>query len=77
MLNNIEVLQIINTLTDKKIPELDFNQNLIEEGILDSLTIVSLIMKLEEICECKIPTELYDIDHFSTVNSIVELTKQL
>lgn len=77
MLNQTDILQIIHELTNTDIDELDVNQNLIEAGILDSLTIISLIMKLEEICECAIPAELYEIDHFITINSILELTKCL
>lgn len=77
MLNHKEIIEIINILTDTDVSELDKEKNLIEEGIIDSLTIVSLIMKLEEICECKIPTELYEINNFITINSIVELTKRL
>jgi len=66
--------EIINILQEIR-PEFDFNQdiNFIEEGMLDSFDIVSLVTSLDE--HYSISIDGLDIvpENFATVSSIKEL----
>ena len=69
--------KIIEILTDLR-PEFDFteNVNFIEEGMLDSFDVVSLVDELEE--QFGIRIEGVDVlpENFSTIESIVALLKK-
>jgi acyl carrier protein len=54
-------------------PEVD----LLEQGILDSLTFVSLLHRLEEVFGIKISLETLELDTFSSVARIGELVARL
>ncbi len=69
--------QIIKILTDLR-PEFDFTQdvNFIEEGMLDSFDVVSLVSELEEAFGVLIDgTEILP-ENFSTVESIEALVNK-
>ena len=59
-------------------PEFDFKENVdfIEQGMLDSFDVISLVTMLDE--EFSISIDGVDIlpENFSSVNSIVELVKR-
>lgn len=66
--------QIINILQEIR-PEFDFNQdiNFIEDGMLDSFDIVSLVTTLDEKFEISIDGMDIIPENFSTINAIVNL----
>ncbi len=69
--------KIITILNDLR-PEFDFveNVNFIEEGMLDSFDIVSLVDELEETFKIKIQGTDVIADNFSTVDNIIALLKK-
>lgn len=68
---------VIRILTDIR-PEFDFNQelNFIEEGMIDSFDVVSLVTALDE--HFGISIDGVDVlpENFSSVNNIVSLLKK-
>ncbi len=69
---------IIEILTDLR-PEFDFSQtgiNFIEEGMIDSFDMVSLVDELEEQFNVKIEGIDVVASNFSTVDNIVALLKK-
>ena len=70
--------ELIKILEEIK-PGVDFNQvnNLIEEEILDSFDIVTLVAKIDEKFDVEItPVDLIP-ENFATPNTIFELIKRL
>jgi acyl carrier protein len=70
--------QIIKILTELR-PEFDFTQedvDFIEEGMLDSFDIVSLVDELEEVFGIKIQGIDVIPSNFSTVDNIIALLKK-
>ena len=65
---------IVDILTELR-PEFDFNEdvNFIEEGMLDSFDVVSLVDELEERFNIKIEGVDVIPENFSTVDSIISL----
>lgn len=47
--------------------------DVIEGGLLDSLSLITLVVELEERCRVQIPFETLEVDDFRTVDSIVSL----
>lgn len=47
--------------------------DLIESGLLDSLSLVTLVYELEQRCSVSIPFERLDLEAFRTVDSIARL----
>jgi acyl carrier protein len=58
-------------------PDLDINMSLLDEGILDSLTTIELITKLEEIFNINIDFDELNHQNFNTITNIVALVKKL
>lgn len=69
--------KIIEILTELR-PEFDFTEdvNFIEEGMLDSFDVVSLVDELEEQFGIKIDGVDILPENFSTIDSIVALLKK-
>ena len=69
--------KIIEILTELR-PEFDFTENVdfIEEGMLDSFDIVSLVDELEEVFGIKIQGIDVIPSNFSTVDNIIALLKK-
>lgn len=57
--------------------EVDETVDLIEEGILDSLTLMVLINEIEEEYNIKIPEEKLQPENFENVKKIVDLIEIL
>lgn len=53
----------------------DPSSDLIEEGLLDSLGLVTLVVELEQRFTVRIPFETLDVDDFRTVASIAGLVE--
>ena len=69
--------KIIEILTELR-PEFDFTEdvNFIEEGMLDSFDVVSLVDELEEQFGIKIDGVDILPENFSTIDSIIALLKK-
>jgi len=68
------VYQIVKDLTQN--PDLYINKCLLDEGILDSLTTIELITKLEEIFNINIDSDDLNHQNFNTIENIVALVKK-
>ena len=61
----------IRKLETAKGKVLDDNTNLLEEGILDSISMMSIIEFLEELAQVEIYDDDFNIENFESINSIV------
>ncbi len=64
------IIQIFTEQLNVDVP--DITTDLVETGILDSLTFVELLMGLEQEFSINITIETLDIDHFRSVAKITE-----
>lgn len=69
--------KIIQILTELR-PEFDFTEdvNLIEEGMLDSFDIVTLVSEIEENCGVTIGGTDILPENFASIDAIVELVNK-
>nr|MBQ8252885.1 acyl carrier protein [Lachnospiraceae bacterium] len=60
-------------------PKVDWEAegNLIEEGILDSVDIISVVSELTAVYDIEIPTEEMEIENFCCARAIYELVQRL
>lgn len=70
-----KILEIIREMEPYE--EIDENSRLIEDGILDSLTLVVLIGEIESAFDVKIPEDKLQPELFASVSQIVELIEGL
>jgi acyl carrier protein len=70
--------KVIEILTDLH-PEVDFNtaEDLIDDGVLDSLDIVSLVAAIDTEFGVVIPAEEIVPENFNSANAIFELITRL
>lgn len=70
-----ELLEILNDLH----PDVDFEteENLIEDGILDSLDIVSLISQIDDVFDVVIPPEEIVPENFNSAKALYALICRL
>ena len=70
-----ELLQILNELH----PEVDFEneEGLVDEGILDSLDMVTLITEINDRFDVSIPPEEIIPENFNSAKAILELIEKL
>lgn len=61
----------IRKLETAKGKVIDDNTNLLEEGILDSISMISIIEFLEELAQVEIYDDDFNIENFESINSIV------
>lgn len=61
----------IRKLETAKGKVIDDNTNLLEEGILDSIFMMSIIEFLEELAQVEIYDDDFNIENFESINSIV------
>ena len=71
----IQIIQLLSEKVHIAVPSVE--TDLMETGLLDSLTLVSLIAGLEEEFSITIPFEDIEIDNFRSVARLVELVRQL
>lgn len=69
-----KIIEIIEDITDEVVEE---DTDLIEEGILDSFDIVSLLLELEEAFDVKIDVAELLPENFKSVNTIENLISEL
>lgn len=60
----------IRKLETAKGKVIDDNTNLLEEGILDSISMMSIIEFLEELAQVEIYDDDFNIENFESINSI-------
>ncbi len=70
-----KVLKIVRDLTETD--DVELTTNLLDEGILDSLTTIELITKLEEEFQINIDSEDLNHENFNTVSNIEALVQKL
>lgn len=70
-----ELLEILNDLH----PDIDFEteENLIGDGILDSLDIVSLISQIDDVFDVVIPAEEIIPENFNSAKALYALISRL
>ncbi len=70
-----ELMQILNDLH----PDIDFTtaENLIEEGLLDSFDIVSIIAEINEVFGVAIPAEEIVPENFHSAKTLLSLIERL
>ena len=64
------IIQIFTEQLNIDVP--DVTTDLVETGILDSLTFVELLMGLEQVFGINITIDTLDIDHFRSVEKITD-----
>lgn len=52
--------------------QVDADTKLIEDGILDSVSLIELVTFIEEQCGLDVPDEFFQADNFATVTVIAE-----
>lgn len=77
-LNN-DVAQFIQQrlVTDGRTVQIDESSQLIDEGLIDSLGLLQIVMFLEERTGRRIPDDEVTPDNFQTVGSIVAMVDRL
>jgi acyl carrier protein len=69
-----KILEICRELCCKEVAE---DEQLIASGLLDSFKIMELVCSLEEEFHITfLPEEISELDHFSSVNQMVELVRE-
>ena len=70
--------ELISILTELH-PELDFSapHDLVKEGILDSIDIVTLIGEIDEVYGIQVPLEEITPENFSSVEAIYQMIERL
>ncbi len=65
-----KLLDIIERLCEDEVVREDLNLDLFEEGLLDSLAMVELLLEIEDVFGVTISPTEYDKGELSTVNKI-------
>lgn len=68
----MEILREINPYED-----ISPDTKLIEEGILDSLTLMLLVSMIEKEFEIKVPEDMLQISNFETIDNIIQMLQIL
>lgn len=68
------IIEIIESITGEVVKE---DTNLIEEGILDSFDMVSLVLELQDAFDITIDVSELLPENFQSVNTIAEFINQL
>lgn len=70
--------ELISILTELH-PKIDFSapHDLVKEGILDSIDIVTLIGEIDEVFGVSVPVEEITPENFSSVESICKMVERL
>lgn len=74
LLDSEKILQIVKKFTKKK--KISFNENLIKNNILDSLTLAELIFDIEDQFKIKFSQKDLNIKYFKNINTIIKLVSK-
>lgn len=69
----------IKSILEGLFPQIDFDKqkNLMTDGILDSISVVSIIAELEDEFDVSVPMEYIQPKWFESVESIAEMVEEL
>ena len=68
---------IQNEIMNLAFVKVDFDDSLIKSKVLDSITVVDLLVSIEEKSGKNIPQHLINPDNFDTINIIIDTIKKL
>ncbi len=73
------MLKDIITILHNLHPDVDFEQceNLVDDGILDSLDIVSLVAEMYEVFDVIVPADEIVPENFNSAHAIAEMAERL
>lgn len=71
-----KLLDILEDICDDDIFRDDFDMDLFEEGLMDSLAIAELIVAIEETFSITLPPTEYGKEEFATVNRILKILRE-
>lgn len=64
-------------IADMAFKKVGFGDSLIESGLLDSITLVEVIVAIEEKIGSKIPQHLLQNENFETIDTIVDTISKI
>jgi len=70
MQTDVGILELIRDRLNVDV--VDVNEDLIETGMVDSLSLVTLITTLEEMFACELPLDDFDLDNFRSARRITQ-----
>ena len=68
---------IVSEIMNLAFKKVTYDESLIKSKLLDSITVVELIVMIEEKTGKQIPQHLINEDNFDTINSIIEIVKEV
>ena len=71
------VLNALEEIVGVEVAQDEYDLNLIEAGVLDSLSVVNLIVEIENAMNVRINVEKISVKDFSSVNSMIALVNTL
>ena len=71
------VLDALEEIVGVEVAQDEYDLNLIEAGVLDSLSVVNLIVEIENAMNVRINVEKISVKDFSSVNSMIALVNTL
>lgn len=70
MQTDVGILELIRDRLNVDVVDVD--EDLIETGMVDSLSLVTLITTLEEMFACELPLDDFDLDNFRSARRITQ-----
>jgi acyl carrier protein len=75
-------MEELKTIIQEKIAEVafkrvGFDESLIQSKLLDSITVVDLIVSIEEVSGKRIPQHLINEENFETINTILATLQKI
>ena len=71
-----KLLDIVETICDDEVVREDLDMDLVEEGLLDSLAVVELLIAIEDEFGVRLSPTEYDKEDFATVHKIEKVLKE-
>ena len=71
-----KLLDIVETICDDEVVREDLDMDLVEEGLLDSLAVVELLIAIEDEFGVRLSTTEYDKEDLATVHKIEKVLKE-
>jgi len=68
---------IQNEIAELAFSKVDFDESLIKSKLLDSITMVDLLVSIEEKAGKRIPQHLVNEENLDTINKIVQIVESL
>ena len=71
-----KLLDIVETICDDEVVREDLDMDLVEEGLLDSLAVVELLIAIEDEVGVRVSPTEYDKEDLATVHKIEKVLKE-